>query len=506
MATNDTAETRPLNIITNGNNVQVTEDPPPKTFCEKFKSVYTNITVEPAAFMMLFSSILSSIATQTLGLEKACRVSLELGDEICYSLRIQNTSNNFSDYEALVQAHVSARLVWKSAIQSALPCIILIFVGSWSDKTGRRKIVMICPIVGEIFQCSSNIINVVFFYQLPLEVLIFFDAFFGSIAGGWSVTFLALFSYISDITTKENRTHRLGLVNFFSFAGMPLGLAISGIMLKGVGYYAVYGLSLGIHIVNVIYIIFSVSDPPRSEEQRKHDNRGFWYFLKTFFDIRTIKETLRVVFRKAPNNRRCHLIVLLGVTIFLFIPTFGEASISYMLTRYRFNWNELQYSIFQTYNFVLNSIGTVFSIFVFSKYLKWHDSILGIISTTSKIASSFVYAFAPNATIFYIGPLVDILNGTSVLAVRSIYSKLVEPNELGKMNSIVGVTETLLPVIAVSLYTQVYTNTMSVMPGAVYLLGATTTVPGVLVFIWLFFEHRKILRQEKAKTNHMPMS
>lgn len=51
--------------------------------------------------------------------------------------------------------------------------------------------------------------------------------------------------------------------------------------------------------------------------------------------------------------------------------------------------------------------GTIFSITVFSKYLQWHDSMLGIISTVSKISASFVYAFAPNETIFFIGKLVN---------------------------------------------------------------------------------------------------
>lgn len=47
--------------------------------------------------------------------------------------------------------------------------------------------------------------------------------------------------------------------------------------------------------------------------------------------------------------------------------------------------------------------GTIFSILVFSKYLQWHDALLGIISSTSKILASFFYGFAKTPTVFYIG-------------------------------------------------------------------------------------------------------
>lgn len=59
------------------------------------------------------------------------------------------------------------------------------------------------------------------------------------------------------------------------------------------------------------------------------------------------------------------------------------------------------------------------------------DSLIGAISGISKIAASFIYAFAPTVTWFYIAPIVDLLSGTGIIVMRSIASKLVEPNETG---------------------------------------------------------------------------
>lgn len=53
----------------------------------------------------------------------------------------------------------------------------------------------------------------------------------------------------------------------------------------------------------------------------------------------------------------------------------------------------------------------------------------------------------------------------------------------GKLNSIVGIFEVIMPLAYIPLYTQLYTATMEVFPGFVFLLGAILTFPVLLVFM-----------------------
>lgn len=78
--------------------------------------------------------------------------------------------------------------------------------------------------------------------------------------------------------------------------------------------------------------------------------------------------------------------------------------------------------------------GTLFSVGVFSHLLQIDDAIIGVLSSMSKIISSFVYAFATNTWQLYMGPIAEILNGTSFIAMRSIVSKLVQSDELVRLN------------------------------------------------------------------------
>ncbi|KAG8313704.1 hypothetical protein J6590_002175 [Homalodisca vitripennis] len=69
-------------------------------------------------------------------------------------------------------------------------------------------------------------------------------------------------------------------------------------------------------------------------------------------------------------------------------------TVMYLFTRYRFNWNEVDYSIFSTYSMLVGLLGTLLSVGVFSHMLKIDDALIGVMSCMSKILAGFIYAYA----------------------------------------------------------------------------------------------------------------
>lgn len=82
---------------------------------------------------------------------------------------------------------------------------------------------------------------------------------------------------------------------------------------------------------------------------------------------------------------------------------------------------------------------------------------------------------------------------------RSIASKLVPSDELGlfncmkhnvvikrefvgKINSLFGVCEALMPLVYGPMYSATYAATMKSMPGAFFLLGGLLTLPACIIF------------------------
>lgn len=57
------------------------------------RAVWSNITVEPLLAAYIIPSVLSTMATQNLNLEKACRVNLNYPVELCDALTRRDTLN-----------------------------------------------------------------------------------------------------------------------------------------------------------------------------------------------------------------------------------------------------------------------------------------------------------------------------------------------------------------------------------------------------------------------------
>lgn len=234
----------------------------------KIKFIKANITVEPVLAFFVMPSVLAMLATQNLNLEKACRVNLEFSDVACTALRLRKRAN-FTYEEDEVQKLIASVQAWKSVIHTAVPTLLMLFIGAWSDKTGKRKICMLMPIFGEFTTCVLNMINTYFFYEVPVEWTVFMEVIFPSLTGGWYTMFLGTFSYLGDITSKETRTFRMGILNLCMTVGFPIGMGLSGILLRYVGYYGVFSISALLQFINFCYVLFMIDDHTWLENKDK---------------------------------------------------------------------------------------------------------------------------------------------------------------------------------------------------------------------------------------------
>ncbi|XP_058463536.1 lysosomal proton-coupled steroid conjugate and bile acid symporter SLC46A3-like [Malaya genurostris] len=476
---------------------QQTKPKPPRTLREKLCYLRNNITVEPVVACYIMPSVLAGLATQNLNLEKACRVNMNYGDTVCDALTRRETAN-YTHEEEMIQQMVARMAGWKTVLQSALPCLLILFWGSWSDRHGRRKPCILIPIIGE-FTTAIGLILCTYFERVPMEVAAVTEALFPALSGGWFTMFMGVFSYIADVTTTEERTIRIGIVNLCFSLGVPIGMAFSGILLKQIGFYGVFSISACLYLVAFFYGVFFLKEVNVSVNEKERLKAKEKSALADFFDKEHVQQTFRVAFKKGERQRRLRVIMLMIVVMVVIGPLHGEMSVIYLFTRYRFNWSEVEFSFFSTYGMLTGLIGTIFSVGVFSHLLKIDDALIGVMSCMSKILSSFVYAFAVTTWQLYLGPIVEMLNGTSFISMRSIASKLVASDELGKVNSLFGVAEALMPLVYAPMYTTVYASTINVLPGAFFLLGGALTAPAVIIFLWMYRVHKreeKILAEE----------
>jgi PCFT/HCP family folate transporter-like MFS transporter 1/3 len=174
-------------------------------FCSKAGHFARNITVEPLMTLFQVSSVLSSLTTQNLNLQKACRVNLRLDDHVCAGLENKNMSL-YAEQEVQVQQMVADMLIWQTVLQSTMPCVLVVFIGSWSDRNRKRKPCMLVPVIGELIRNAGLLLCV--FDWLSMEVAGFAESVPTSITGGLTVLYMSAFAYIGDISTVSGERGR----------------------------------------------------------------------------------------------------------------------------------------------------------------------------------------------------------------------------------------------------------------------------------------------------------
>ncbi|XP_038211169.1 proton-coupled folate transporter-like [Zerene cesonia] len=468
---------------------------PPVSLVERLKiicnpvNIFNFFTVEPFLLCYILPSVISALAVQKLNMVKACRVDLNYSESICEDA----VAGEFNDNITIAALDGAQKLVadmsaWQEPLQSGLPAIIILFVGAWSDKTGNRKTLMLVPIVGEIISAIGLILATYYFLEWPLWITGLIESLPSAVFGGRSIALMGSYSYIADVTTVESRTFRVGIVAVIVTLGIPFGSSISGVLTEAVGYYGIFGIGLGLYTIGFIHTFFRIKDV--KQEPLKG---SFVEIIAQFFNPKNAWDTFSLILLSR-GKKLASVLLVVWAHIIVMGPVFGEGPVLFLYVLKKFNMDIVDFSLFSTYSVLMGLAGTTIAVTIFSKLLKMHDALIGVIATSCKIVSSIVYGLAPNRNWFFSGPVFDFFGNSGTTVVRSLGTKIVEPDEVGKMCSLIGFVEAVVPVIYTPIYSKVYSHTLDTFSGAFYLLGGMMTVPAVFIFMFLYIMHRRSLK------------
>ncbi|XP_035435171.1 proton-coupled folate transporter [Spodoptera frugiperda] len=463
-----------------------------KQFLKESWAFRSKVTVEPFVICYVLPSVLAGLAVQNLSLEKSCLVNLHYDERTCTHI-MQGRTHNYSEQERNVQTLVASMTAWSFPLQTALPGILTLFLGAWSDRTGNRKAFMVLPILGKLISTIGLILSTVFFLQVGMNETALIEGLPPALAGGRVAMTMAVYSYITDITSDSERTFRLGIITAILTLSRPIGMALSGIMTRRFGYYGVFMVACVFYLFGFVYIILRLKEKTKKTKEVESDKTPS---ILSVLSVKDFVATVNVAFKVREGSRRVQIILIMFAYMFIVGPVLGEAQMTYWFTRYKFKFTEVDYSLYLTYSVLVGSVGSFITIYLFSKRWNMEDSIIGVIACLSRIAAAVVYAMAPNRTIYFLGPVLDMFSSAGATSLRSIATKLVDADEVGKTSSLISISEALVPVIYSPVYSKVYLTTLSTMPGAFYLISASLAVPAIAIYLALFTLRRKDEREQ----------
>ncbi|XP_049951358.1 uncharacterized protein LOC126458393 [Schistocerca serialis cubense] len=140
------------------------------------------VTVEPLMFLYYVATTISTVVTQNLMIYKTCWPDAQP----------EEMGQQCPDEQA-AQAHVSSIATWKPFLQFLLPAVAVAFAGPWSDRRGRRRPLLLIPMVGQVLADVAVGASVLVWRQWTPTLVAIAETLPAAVAGGrgeYSVLYL----------------------------------------------------------------------------------------------------------------------------------------------------------------------------------------------------------------------------------------------------------------------------------------------------------------------------
>ncbi|XP_066986954.1 probable peptidoglycan muropeptide transporter SLC46 [Macrobrachium rosenbergii] len=464
----------------------------------KLKLVVSSVSLEPVMLLdgIAFSVII--VFVENLQMDKICTVNLNFTEEVC------NDISQYQEENLMVQRSFSVFGMYNGIIMAFLPLFFILFMGAWSDKYGRKMPIVISTI-GHLFWSLGYLINSMV-PSWPVEFLLL-AALCDSLGGG-TVSFITTTNaYLSDVTSEESRTSRVGLANSIWFLGGPIGTLLGTYIYKYGGYQVLFGTAAAMYVLSLIFLFFlPESHGPFAKKKAPVDSDekdvvaptitfkrpskvedptaeiSVWKMAKDFFSYDRILDSFRCTFKARGGMVRAFIILLIFCNL---LRRLGRGAYMYLFTRRVLAWKATDYGLWVTYKNFLAALGSLVMVPLLSTGMGISDNYLAILGASASILDYILYGLVSVDSYFlvWIAPCVALLVNSCSIAIRSMLSKFVTGDELGKVSAVMGALDGVMPMISFSLYTSVYHATVHTFPGAQFFFGAGANILMTVFFI-----------------------
>ncbi|XP_072318727.1 proton-coupled folate transporter [Eucyclogobius newberryi] len=434
-----------------------TEDQEPTaTFSARSKkppfSCFRPVTVEPVLFFSTFSIALQGpLFTQYLWE----RFSEDAGHNSSRRSECNSTSDPLQkDIETLV-AH------WNLYINLGgflLGLLVVPFLGSWSDKAGRRPL-LIVPSLG--LALETVVYLVVMYTRLPVGFFLL-GRMISGISGDFNCILASSFTYIADTSDRSSRTFRVAILEAcLGLSGM-LASIIGGKWMRAQGYITPCWLVLATRLASALYsylfVCESVSVDPSVRLFSTSHHKALWKLYSTGGS-----QSTGTVHKYKLWLYTCCFFVVVGVHsgcrgIFVLFELSSPLCWGSELIGYGSAALHLAY------------LSSLLGLKVMTRCLE--DSWVALVGLLSNMAGLLVFTAANTTPLVFTGYGLLLFFMTTTPVIRSKLSKLVAPSEQGALFASIACVETLCSLVGSSVFNAIYPATLHFMKGFPFLFGA----------------------------------
>ncbi|XP_065210871.1 probable peptidoglycan muropeptide transporter SLC46 [Planococcus citri] len=443
------------------------------SFRSNIWSVLKNVTVEPAVLFYFLSHVMIDVINTNLYLQKSCRLNATSEPNL----------QTPCDDEKLGLIFVSSFNAKYSFIQLIPMLILIVLMMSWSDEAGmKRKILIVLPIIGMIFQSINGCLQT-YFWTWSASYAAMTNTALQVFSGGFLLMWYSSQLHVCDKSTPDNRTLRIGILTALKYICSPIGNGMAGYLIRKAGFFKSFLVCLVLASGSLVSAAVLVQDADVPVQKKV----SLWGLFK----ITRVIDSFRVVFKRSLGRKRVVVLLLLLVHATVLFSEEGERSVFYLFMRYKFKWNELMFGKYQTYKLGGIIVGTIFCSGILSKLCKLHDGVIGTFAGFWDIWAALGYVFASQVWHLYLIPLLDIFHGTAIIVNFSFLTQFYDRNEFGRLNAVYNAFS-LLVSFSYPTYNIIFQKTMNHFPSAVFLVSVVINTAVCVLYAGAYFLTKKL--------------
>nr|XP_033338649.1 proton-coupled folate transporter-like isoform X2 [Megalopta genalis] len=447
---------------------------------QRIKEWRRYVLVQPPIMILIFAQALTSNILTNLIVYRVCSITLSINNSECLLLHENVSSAEALKIDAEVQPEASKILMVKTFMECIIPTFLSLFLGPWSDKHGRKSILML-GYVG--ISLTYLIFSIITIWDIsPWFLLVAYIPY--SCFGGFCTVLLGTICYITDISNEKDRALQLAWMEALIFLGVISGFLVGPIVFRAYGYTTVFGLATVGCILPGLYICFFVPETISNNNVTT---------LNSLFDLNLVKELIITCTKKRDGFNRYIVWCCIIVMNLLVIVFQGETTIGYLFTSARLGWDVDKYSIYVAIRLLLITFGIMFGVNVLTTYAGLSEETVAILSVFSFLSSSLVQSLTWKPWHMYISAGIGTFSGVASPMLRAILSKSVPSKDTGKVFSLTVSIETLTPAAAAALYGMIYSYFMPpIYPLPVYLVSVAICVITILFLINIRIQNKTV--------------
>uniref|UniRef100_A0A182TA87 Major facilitator superfamily (MFS) profile domain-containing protein n=1 Tax=Anopheles maculatus TaxID=74869 RepID=A0A182TA87_9DIPT len=429
---------------------------------------YRYLILEPAVLLIFFAWNVSSAVFANQIVYQTCTAAFGKNESLCDQLGTENETEEIQALEKAVQPYSANILMAKSLVESIVPAFCSMFIGPWSDRFGRKPVIVSC-FTGAFL--TYGIVALISFLSMYYTINPWYYVLASiptALSGGTCALITGVFCYIADVTNEKNRATKMAVVEAAVFTGLLAGTLSSSFILRWTNGSTVFAIASGAVFLGLLYIIFYIEESIKPNELSETNSK-----FRELFRFDLVTELMQTCFKRRPNYDRLIIwlvILALGANIFAMD---GSQTVFLLFLRERFEWTVKDYSYYDAASIVFMIFGNTIGLYIIRKLFDPSVTMLAALGFCCYAINSTIHGLASEPWHLYVGVAICFMKGIAGPMSRAVISNTAPPSDIGKIFSLTTSIESITPLVSAPLYTFVYKSTLSWYPGAFNLITAT---------------------------------